>query len=165
MRIRIRDLREDRDVKQCDLAEAIGINQQTISNYETGKTIPDAFVLIKIADFFGVSIDYLLGRVDMDLYNEKRRTALIENIQRELEELKLMKYPQPLETKQSIWYSKTIPSFLTNFHYKDICKITVHAENLGMDGGFLLIIEIIHSMIAEKLFYKKCKFLLTKFEK
>ncbi|MBR2612851.1 MAG: helix-turn-helix domain-containing protein [Clostridia bacterium] len=102
MRIRIRDLREDRDVKQCDLAEAIGINQQTISNYETGKTIPDAFVLIKIADFFGVSIDYLLGRVDMDLYNEKRRTALIENIQRELEELKLMKYPQPLETKQSI---------------------------------------------------------------
>ena len=94
MRIRIRDLREDRDIKQAELAEATGINQQTISNYETGKTIPDAYALIRLADFFGVSVDYLIGRVDIDLFTEKRRVALIENIQRELEELKQLKGPQ-----------------------------------------------------------------------
>ena len=94
MRLRIRDLREDRDLKQTDVAKATGIDQRTISNYENGKTIPDAYALIKLADFFGVSVDYLLGRVDMDLYTEKRRTALIESIQKELEELKQLKYPQ-----------------------------------------------------------------------
>lgn len=99
MRIRIRDLREDRDLKQTDVAKATGIDQRTISNYENGKTIPDAYALVRLADFFGVSIDYLLGRVDMDLYTEKRRNALIENIQKELEELKLLRQPQPLETK------------------------------------------------------------------
>ena len=99
MRIRIRDLREDRDLKQTDVAKATGIDQRTISNYENGKTIPDAYALVRLADFFGVSIDYLLGRVDMDLYTEKRRNALIENIQKELEELKMLRQPQPLETK------------------------------------------------------------------
>ena len=99
MRIRIRDLREDRDLKQTDVAKATGIDQRTISNYENGNTIPDAYALVRLADFFGVSIDYLLGRVDMDLYTEKRRNALIENIQKELEELKLIRHPQPLETK------------------------------------------------------------------
>jgi transcriptional regulator with XRE-family HTH domain len=94
MRIRIRDLREDRDLKQTDVAKATGIDQRTISNSENGKTIPDAYALVKLADFFGVSVDYLLGRVDLDLYTEKRRTALIENIQKELEELKQLKYPQ-----------------------------------------------------------------------
>ena len=97
MQLRIRDLREDRDIKQSELAEATGINQQTISNYETGKTIPDAYALVRLADFFGVSIDYLLGRIDIDFYTEHRRIALIDNIQRELEELKLLKYPQMFE--------------------------------------------------------------------
>ena len=94
MRIRIRDLREDRDLKQIDVAKETGIDQRTLSNYETGKTIPDAYALIRLADFFGVSVDYLIGRVDIDLFTEKRRVALIENIQRELEELKQLKGPQ-----------------------------------------------------------------------
>lgn len=103
MRIRIRDLREDRDLKQTDVAQGTGIDQRTISNYETGKTIPDAFSLIKLADFFGVSIDYLVGRADIDLYTEKKRTELIENIQRELEELKQMKYPPMFDQTKNIF--------------------------------------------------------------
>ena len=65
---RIRDLREDRDLRQSDLAKATGIDQRTISNYETGKTAPDAYALIKLADFFQVSIDYLLGRTNQDFF-------------------------------------------------------------------------------------------------
>ena len=88
MKNRIRDLREDASLKQSELAAATGIDQRTISNYETGKTCPDSYALIKLADFFGVSVDYLLGRTDHDLMEKEKRSALIERIQKELEELK-----------------------------------------------------------------------------
>ena len=59
---RLRDLREDRDLRQIDVSKAIGIDQRTLSNYETGKTNPDSFAIIKLCDFYNVSADYLLGR-------------------------------------------------------------------------------------------------------
>ena len=80
-RNRIKDLREDRDLRQSDLAAATGIDQRTISNYETGKTSPDAYALIKLADYFGVSVDYLIGRTDLDLFTEDRRIKAVERIQ------------------------------------------------------------------------------------
>lgn len=85
---RIKDLREDRDMRQSDLAAVTGIDQRTISNYETGKTAPDANALIKLADFFRVSIDYLVCRSTIDCYTDKKRIRFIEKIQAELEELK-----------------------------------------------------------------------------
>ncbi len=88
METRIRDLREDMDLRQSDLAKATGIDQRTISNYETGKTAPDAYALIKLADFFNVSIDYLLFRVKYDVYSQPKRAQLISQIQQQLEELK-----------------------------------------------------------------------------
>ena len=87
---RIRDLREDRDLRQSDLAELIGIDQRTISNYETGKSKPDSDALIRLADFFNVSIDYLVGRVKQDFYYSQDKKKVIENIQQSLEELKKM---------------------------------------------------------------------------
>lgn len=62
---RIKDLREDRDLRQSDVAKATAIDQRTLSNYETEKTNPDSYALIKLEDFFDVSIDYLVGRSDM----------------------------------------------------------------------------------------------------
>ncbi|MBQ7225481.1 MAG: helix-turn-helix transcriptional regulator [Clostridia bacterium] len=88
MRNRIKDLREDRDLRQSDLSKATGIDQRTISNYETGKTNPDSEALIKLADFFNVSIDYLVGRVHFDLPSDESRAKLVEKIQKELEKLK-----------------------------------------------------------------------------
>lgn len=88
MRNRIKDLREDANLKQAELAQATGIDQRTISNYETGKTNPDSYALIKLADFFQVSIDYLVGRSDCDVFTSAKREALIEQIKAELEELK-----------------------------------------------------------------------------
>ena len=52
---RIKSLREDRDLRQSDVAAATGIDQRTLSNYETGKTNPDSFAIIKLAEFFGVN--------------------------------------------------------------------------------------------------------------
>ena len=88
MENRIKDLREDLNMRQSDLAQATGIDQRTISNYETGKTLPDAYALIKLADFFGVSIDYLLCRTKWDISTSEKRIAVISQIQKQLEELK-----------------------------------------------------------------------------
>lgn len=58
---RIRDLREDRDLKQRQLAEYLNCSQQVYSNYELGQRDVPTDILIKLADFYGVSVDYLLG--------------------------------------------------------------------------------------------------------
>ena len=58
---RIRDLREDRDLKQKEVAEILFCSQQVYSNYELGqRDIPTA-VLIKLSAFYHVSVDYILG--------------------------------------------------------------------------------------------------------
>jgi len=64
---RLRDLREDKDLKQKDLAEFLQIHQTTYSDYELGRTNVPAEALHKLADFYGVSIDYLLGRTKVKI--------------------------------------------------------------------------------------------------
>ena len=58
---RIKDLREDRDLKQRQLAEFLNCSQQVYSNYELGQRDIPTDVLIRLSDFYGVSVDYLLG--------------------------------------------------------------------------------------------------------
>lgn len=59
---RLRDLREDRDLKQKDLAELLQVHQTTYSDYELGRLNIPINALHILADFYGVSVDYLLGR-------------------------------------------------------------------------------------------------------
>ena len=61
---RVTELREIRNILQSVLAREIGVTKQTISNYETGKRIPCISELIKLSNYFEVSIDYLIGRTD-----------------------------------------------------------------------------------------------------
>lgn len=61
-KLRLRDLREDSDKKQKELADYLQIHQTTYSDYELGKLNIPVAVLYKLADYYGVSIDYLLGR-------------------------------------------------------------------------------------------------------
>jgi len=85
---RIRDLREDLDLRQIDVSNATGIDQKTLSNYETGKTNPDSYSIIKLADFFGVSTDYLLGYSDISIKSVKDVTDVLNNIEKEITEIK-----------------------------------------------------------------------------
>lgn len=62
--MRLRALREQRNISQLKLALDLNMNQNTISRYETGVREADYSTLIKIADYFNVSIDYLLERTD-----------------------------------------------------------------------------------------------------
>ena len=61
---RVRDLREDRDLKQKDLAKLLQVHQTTYSDYELGMLNLPVNALHQLADFYGVSVDYLLGRTD-----------------------------------------------------------------------------------------------------
>lgn len=58
----IRSIREDNDATQQHMAELLNVSQNTYSQYETGKIEWTASALIKVADYFDVSVDYLLDR-------------------------------------------------------------------------------------------------------
>ena len=58
---RIRDLREDKDLTQKDLAKILNCSQQVYSNYELGQRDVPTDILIKLSEFYKVSTDYILG--------------------------------------------------------------------------------------------------------
>ena len=62
--MRLKQLRKDKGISQLKLALDLNTNQNTISRYETGEREPGIHELIMIADYFNVSIDYLVGRTD-----------------------------------------------------------------------------------------------------
>ena len=64
---RLRDLREDRDLNQTLIAQMLGMSQTGYSKYETGENDIPTQVLIRLAEFYGTSVDYLLG-----LTNERK---------------------------------------------------------------------------------------------
>lgn len=61
---RIRDLREDADLKQKEIAAILGIDQRVYSNYEIGKREIPTHLLIKLADYYNTTTDYILGRTN-----------------------------------------------------------------------------------------------------
>lgn len=61
---RLRDLREDHDLKQIDIARILNCSQQVYSNYELGQRDIPTDILICLSEYYGVSIDYLLGLTD-----------------------------------------------------------------------------------------------------
>lgn len=67
----LRAIREDRDVKQKEIAKYLSVSQNTYSQYETGIISLTAEVLIKLADYYNVSIDYLVDRTDNPTMQKK----------------------------------------------------------------------------------------------
>ena len=60
----LKNIREDNDIKQRDIAKFLNVSQNTYSQYETGVIALTAEVLVKLAEYYDVSIDYLLDRTD-----------------------------------------------------------------------------------------------------
>lgn len=61
---RLRELRKKRGLTQLQLAEALKINRSTLAKYETGENEPDHQTMQQIADFFGVTVDFIIGNSD-----------------------------------------------------------------------------------------------------
>ncbi len=64
MYVRIRDLREDADMTQTEIAKILNCSQRVYSNYERGELDIPTDILIKLANFHNVSVDYILGRTN-----------------------------------------------------------------------------------------------------
>ena len=62
---RLKEIRQDKDLKQSDVAQVLGIKQQQYSEYEIGKRLIPINYLYDLALFYNTSIDYLIGRTDI----------------------------------------------------------------------------------------------------
>jgi len=71
MRLRIRDCREDRDLTQRQMASYLHCDQSLYSKYERGERDVPLHVMIRLADYYKTSIDYLVGRTDDPLPYKK----------------------------------------------------------------------------------------------
>lgn len=74
MNLRIRDLREDADLTQKQIAEILMCDQSLYSKYECGERVLPLELAIQLADFYKVSLDYLVGRTD------QRETPIIKDL-------------------------------------------------------------------------------------
>ena len=90
---RLKELREYYGMKQAEVAECLNFSSVAISNYECGAREPGIEELILLADFFQVSVDYLVGRIDYSIHHGKKkiiRYTITEN----------MKVPASLNEKE-----------------------------------------------------------------
>lgn len=99
----IRKLMDERAITQDVLAKAIGKTRQTVSQYANGISEPSYEALIKIANFFSVSIDYLLGITDISSQNQNIRSIA------EFTGLSQKAVEEIIEAKNSIWVIDLIP--------------------------------------------------------
>lgn len=76
---RLKELRESQNLSQTELATKLGLVINSYSNYERNERTPNYKVLWKIADFYGTSIDYIVGRTDEKYVNKKAHSAGTEN--------------------------------------------------------------------------------------
>lgn len=67
----LRKLRKENKLSQAELGKILNLSQRTISSYENGERFPDEITLNNIADYFNVSMDYLLGRTKLKSYTIK----------------------------------------------------------------------------------------------
>lgn len=70
MQTNLRKLRKERRLTQSELQAAVGVGRTLISKYETGERVPPVDVLVALADYYGVSVDYILRRTDKPELNQ-----------------------------------------------------------------------------------------------
>ena len=69
---RMKQLREEKDLMQQEVCSALGLEQSTLANYENNRRVPKTDILISIANYYGFSLDYLVGRTNNRFDNSKR---------------------------------------------------------------------------------------------
>lgn len=97
----LKALRERAKITQKQLADAIGVSQQSINKYENHNIEPDIQTLIKIAEYFNTSVDYLIGHTDHPADNRSLTT----------EEASLLKAYKGLSRKQQLCIKTIIDSY------------------------------------------------------
>ncbi len=102
----LKNIRDKRNVTQVRLSMAIDVSQETISAYESGKSMPSAETLIRIADFLNTSTDYLLGRIKEDIpLSQIMKEKVDENINQLLNNYSKL---NPKQREDLLWYSSVV---------------------------------------------------------
>ena len=102
----LKRLREEAHVSQKTLAEAIGVSQQSINKYENHNIEPDIETLIRIADCFNTSVDYLVGHTDI-----RRKIEIVHPYELNEQERRLLVGYRKLNTRQKQSVEQIIDTF------------------------------------------------------
>lgn len=86
----LKALRSSKDLSQKDLSVLLGVSQQTIGSWEVGRTSPDPEMINKIAQFFVVSTDYLLGNDSVPGYYRDAEVAAIANEMKDNPDMRIL---------------------------------------------------------------------------
>jgi len=82
MYTRLKELREDSDMNQTQIAKILGVGQRAISHYELGENCIPIEILKRLADYYGTSVDYLLYRTDVkEPYPESKKLKLLQELE------------------------------------------------------------------------------------
>jgi len=106
---RLKELRRERDVSQQRLADAIFVTQSSINKYENHNIEPEIAILIRIADFFDTSVDYLIGHT-----NVRRRIETSDLPQLNTEEASMLSRFRRLNAEERNCLQMTAEAFLKN---------------------------------------------------
>lgn len=131
---RLASLRKERNLTQYSLAENLGFSRGQISNYEQGSREPDQDTLLKIADFFDVSVDYLLGRTKIkNTLFEKEKFDLEKEAEKMIEKinkLKTIKFCGTSADEEDKEYLKLVSErFLSDIRVYNKQKYTTPKKN------------------------------------
>ena len=99
--MKIKELRTKKGISQAELGRFVGVERSTICQYEKGTRMPDNNTLIKLADYFGVSVDYLLER-------GYKITIPVEKWHKSLQQ----DYAKPVKKRKSVWNTNTAAWYL-----------------------------------------------------
>ena len=102
----LKKLREDASISQKALAEAIGVSQQSVNKYENHNIEPDIETLIRIADFFETSVDYLIGHTSI-----RRKIEEVHVFELNDRESKVMEQYRSLTSKQKACVNVVMDSY------------------------------------------------------
>ena len=106
MLINLKKLREDASISQKALADAIGVSQQSVNKYENHNIEPDIETLIRIADFFETSVDYLIGHTSV-----RRKIEEVHVFELNDRESKVMEQYRSLTSKQKACVDVVMDSY------------------------------------------------------
>ena len=103
--VRLKELRLENGITQKELANAIEVGRTTISEYESGKIVPKQEGLLKIANYFNVSVDYLTG-VSNERATRKRNTSDLDALLNTIHHILLDEYDTPVTYEDTTLSSK-----------------------------------------------------------
>lgn len=132
----LKKLRKDRNATQKEVSQAIGADQQTLRRYESGERKPDTEMLLRIAKYYNVSADYLLGlsensTVEPDMKAAVKCTGLSEKSIEKLKGITHFEFDNSVNTENA----NIIDMFIQSNYFENLISLLLTLYNCSAEGG------------------------------